>query len=70
MCRAQERPRSQQPQGIAADQRLFFTRNFGLEKALESADREATEREVDLEAILVSQLRELVAAVAARLPFP
>jgi hypothetical protein len=41
-----------------------------LEKALESADREATEREVDLEAILVSQSRELVAAVAARLPFP
>jgi FlaA1/EpsC-like NDP-sugar epimerase len=33
-------------------------------------DREATEREVDLEAILVRQLRELVAAVAARLPAP
>ena len=39
-----------------------------LETMLERADREATEREVDLEAILVSQLRELVAAVAARLP--
>jgi hypothetical protein len=32
--------------------------------------REATEREVDLEAIFVRQLRELVAAVAARLPAP
>jgi hypothetical protein len=40
----------------------------GLEATLERADREATEREVDLEAILVRQLRELVAAVAARLP--
>ena len=39
-----------------------------LETVLERADQEATEREVDLEAILVSQLRELVAAVAARLP--
>jgi hypothetical protein len=39
-----------------------------LETKLERADREATEREVDLEAILVRQLRELVAAVAARLP--
>jgi len=39
-----------------------------LETMLERADREATEREVDLEAILVRQLRELVAAVAARLP--
>jgi hypothetical protein len=39
-----------------------------LEKLLERADPEATEREVDLEAILVGQLRELVAAVAARLP--
>jgi hypothetical protein len=39
-----------------------------LESTLERADREATEREVDLEAILVRQLRELVAAVAARLP--
>lgn len=41
-----------------------------LEATLERADREATEREVDLEAILVRQLRELVAAVAARLPAP
>jgi hypothetical protein len=41
-----------------------------LESILERADREATEREVDLEAILVRQLRELVAAVAARLPAP
>ena len=39
-----------------------------LESMLERADREATEREVDLEAVLVRQLRELVAAVAARLP--
>ncbi|MBV8988715.1 MAG: hypothetical protein JOY58_18245 [Solirubrobacterales bacterium] len=39
-----------------------------LEAMLERADREATEREVDLEAILVRQLRELVAAVVARLP--
>ena len=38
----------------------------GLESMLERADREATEREVDPEAILVRQLRELVAAVAAR----
>jgi len=41
-----------------------------LESILERADREATDREVDLEAILVRQLRELVAAVAARLPAP
>jgi FlaA1/EpsC-like NDP-sugar epimerase len=41
-----------------------------LEATLERADREATEREVDVEAILVRQLRELVAAVAARLPAP
>jgi hypothetical protein len=41
-----------------------------LETTLERADREATEREVDLEAILVRQLGELVAAVAARLPAP
>ena len=41
-----------------------------LEATLERADREATEREVDLEAILVRQLRELVAAVASRLPAP
>jgi hypothetical protein len=41
-----------------------------LESMLERADREATEREVDLEAILVRQLRELVAAVAARVPAP
>jgi len=41
-----------------------------LESILERADREATAREVDLEAILVRQLRELVAAVAARLPAP
>ena len=41
-----------------------------LESTLERAYREATEREVDLEAILVRQLRELVAAVAARLPAP
>ena len=37
------------------------------ETLLERADWEATEREVDLEAILVRQLRELVATVAARL---
>jgi hypothetical protein len=36
-----------------------------LETTLERADREATKPEVDLEAILVRQLRELVAAVAA-----
>ena len=41
-----------------------------LKTTLERADREATEREVDLEATLVRQLRELVAAVAARLPAP
>jgi hypothetical protein len=39
-----------------------------LETTLERADREATVREADLAAILVSQLRELVAAVAARRP--
>jgi molybdopterin-guanine dinucleotide biosynthesis protein A len=38
-----------------------------LETVLERADREATESEVDLEAILVRQLHELVAAVVARL---
>jgi hypothetical protein len=36
-----------------------------LESLLERADREATEREVDLEAVLVRQLRDLVAAVTA-----
>ena len=41
-----------------------------LETLLERADRVATEREIDLEAILVRQLRELVAAVVARLPAP
>jgi hypothetical protein len=39
-----------------------------LETMLERADREATEREADLAAVLVRQLRELVAAVAARRP--
>jgi hypothetical protein len=33
-----------------------------LETMLKRADREATQREVDLEAILVRQLRELIAA--------
>jgi hypothetical protein len=37
-----------------------------LETTLERADREATERETDLAALLIRQLRELVAAVAAR----
>ncbi len=41
-----------------------------LETTLERADREATEREADLAAVLIRQLRELVAAVADRRPGP
>lgn len=41
-----------------------------LEMTLERADREVTEREVDSAAILIAQMRELVAAVAGRLPSP
>jgi hypothetical protein len=39
-----------------------------LETTLESADRQATDGEFDLAAVLITQLRELVDAVAARLP--
>ncbi len=41
-----------------------------LEAMLERADREVTEREADSAALLIAQLREQVAAVAARLPSP
>lgn len=41
-----------------------------LETSLECADRQATEREADSAALLIRQMRELVAAVAARLPSP
>ena len=41
-----------------------------LETTLERADREVTEREADSAALVIAQLRELVAAVAARLPAP
>lgn len=39
-----------------------------LEAQLEAADREASDREVDLAALVVAQLQELVDAVARRLP--
>ena len=39
-----------------------------LETSLASADREATPREVDTAAIVVRQMRELVGALADRLP--
>ncbi|HTU85621.1 MAG TPA: hypothetical protein VMF57_08605 [Solirubrobacteraceae bacterium] len=39
-----------------------------LEAQLEVADREASDREVDLAAVVVAQLQELVDAVAERLP--
>lgn len=39
-----------------------------LETQLETADREATEREVDSASLLLEQLRELVAALWRRLP--
>ena len=39
-----------------------------LEAQLEAADREASDREVDLAALVVAQLQELVNAVAERLP--
>ena len=39
-----------------------------LETMLERADREVTEREADEAALVIAQMRELVAAVAARLP--
>jgi hypothetical protein len=39
-----------------------------LEAHLESADREASDREVDLATLVVAQMLELVDAVARRLP--
>lgn len=39
-----------------------------LESSLASADREATAREIDTAAIVVRQMRELVGALADRLP--
>jgi hypothetical protein len=39
-----------------------------LEAALALADRRATDRESDLAAVVITQMRELVVAVAARLP--
>jgi hypothetical protein len=39
-----------------------------LEAQLEAADREASGREVDLAVLVVTQLQELVNAVAERLP--
>lgn len=39
-----------------------------LESTLERADREARGREADLAALVIAQMRELVTAVAARLP--
>lgn len=41
-----------------------------LELTLERADREVTEREADSAALVIAQMRELVAAVAGRLPHP
>ena len=41
-----------------------------LETSLERADRQATEREADSAALLIRQMRKLVAGVAARLPSP
>jgi hypothetical protein len=40
----------------------------GLETMLERADRELTEREADSDALVVAQMRELVAMVSGRLP--
>lgn len=39
-----------------------------LETMLERVDREVTEREADTAALVVAQMRELVAAVTGRLP--
>jgi hypothetical protein len=39
-----------------------------LETMLERADREVTRREADTDALVIEQMRELVAAVAARVP--
>jgi hypothetical protein len=39
-----------------------------LETALARADREATQRELDAAELVIHQMRELVIAVAARLP--
>lgn len=44
------------------------TANYDLQRTLERADREATDREADTAALLTIQLRELVEAVEARLP--
>jgi hypothetical protein len=41
-----------------------------LETMLERADREVTGREADTAALVIAQMRELVTAVAARLPSP
>ena len=41
-----------------------------LESTLERADREVTEREADSASVVIAQMRELVTAVAARLPSP
>ncbi len=39
-----------------------------LEAQLDAADRETSDREVDLAALVVAQMQELVNAVAGRLP--
>lgn len=39
-----------------------------LQAELEAADRQTTQREVDTAALVIRQMRELVRAVAARLP--
>lgn len=39
-----------------------------LEAELETADRQATEREADTAALVIRQMRELVDAVGSRLP--
>jgi hypothetical protein len=39
-----------------------------LQGELEAADRQTTEREADAAALVIRQMRELVRAVAARLP--
>ena len=41
-----------------------------LEMTLERADRDVTQREADSAGLVIAQMRELVAAVAARLPSP
>jgi hypothetical protein len=41
-----------------------------LETMLERADREVTGREADSAALVIAQMRELVTAVAGRLPSP